>query len=36
MKAIKPYLGTAVTVLVVLIGLKIVRPMLPDAISKWL
>jgi hypothetical protein len=36
MKAIKPYLGTAVVVVVVLVVLNIVKPMLPGAIAKWL
>jgi hypothetical protein len=36
MKKLEPYLGTAVTVIVVLVLLNIFKPMLPDSIARWL
>lgn len=36
MKAIKPYLGTALVVVVVIVALNLIKPMLPTAVSKYL
>lgn len=36
MNKIKPYLGTALVVVVVIVLINIVKPMLPATISKWL
>lgn len=36
MKSIKPYIGTAVTVLVVLVLVKLLKPMLPSAVTTYL
>lgn len=36
MNAIKPYIGTAITVLVVLVLVNLVKPMLPAAVQKYL
>lgn len=36
MKFIKPYLGTAVVVIVVIVALGIIKPMLPNSIAQYL